>query len=136
MKSKHFYLRFKQPLYVKMFCTYSAIIICIVTVLTLYFISDSKKRLLESNRELVERTGRQALDYIEETGRAADYIYRDLYRSSLELNDLLEYLRREPEEYVEYSLQQYSASADLVYKGIFLFFNEALEAYRQLEKLK
>ena len=63
MKSKHFYLRFKQPLYVKMFCTYSAIIICIVTVLTLYFISDSKKRLLESNRELVERTGRQALDY-------------------------------------------------------------------------
>ena len=136
MKSKHFYLRFKQPLYVKMFCTYSAIIICIVTVLTLYFISDSKKRLLESNRELVERTGRQAFDYIEETGRAADYIYRDLYRSSLELNDLLEYLRREPEEYVEYSLQQYSASADLVYKGIFLFFNEAFEAYQQLEKIE
>ena len=136
MKSKHFYLHFKQPLYVKMFCTYSAIIVCIVTVLTLYFISDSRKRLLESNRELVERTGRQALDYIEDTGRAADYIYRDLYRSPSELNDLLEYLRREPESYIQYSLQQYIASADLVYKGIFRFFNETFEAYRQLEKIE
>lgn len=125
-----------RPLYIKMFCTYTAIIICIVTVLVVYFISDARRRLLESNREGVERIHGQALGYIEDIRRAADYIHKDLYRSSSELNDLLAYFDLEPEAYQEYTLERYSSSGELVYKGIFHFVNEAFEANRRLEKIE
>jgi len=128
----------KRPrqLYFKMFYTYTAIILCIVTVLVIYFISDARKRLLESNREGIERIHAQALGYVEEIRRAADYIHKDLYRSPSELNDLLEYFRLEPEAYQEYTLERYSSSGELVYKGIFRFVNEAFEANQQLEKIE
>ena len=51
----------------------------------------------------------------EDLVRQLDAIAAETRRSRNELVGML----------VEYSLQQYSASADLVYKGIFLFFNEA-----------
>lgn len=125
-----------KRLYHKMFCTYTLIVCCIVTALTLYFISDSRNRLLETNRKELERIHAQALDYIEETGRTADYIHKDLYRSHSELGDLLAYFWLEPEAYQEYSLRRYMASLDLVYKGIFRFLNETFEAYQQLDKIE
>ena len=128
----------KRPkqLYFKMFYTYTVIILCIVAALVIYFISDARKRLLESNQEGIERIHAQALGYVEEIRRAADYIHKDLYRSPSELNDLLEYFRLEPEAYQEYTLERYSSSSELVYKGIFRFVNEAFEANQQLEKIE
>ncbi len=128
----------KRPkqLYFKMFYTYTAIILFIVTALVIYFISDARKRLLESNREGIERIHAQALGYVEEIRRAADYIHKDLYRSPSELSDLLEYFRLEPEAYQEYSLERYSSSSELVYKGIFRFLNETFEANQHLEKIE
>lgn len=125
-----------KRLYHKMFCTYTLIVLCIVTALTLYFISDSRNRLLETNRKELGRISAQALAYIEETGRTADYIHKDLYRSPSELEDLLAYFRLEPGAYQEYSLRRYMASFDLVYKGIFRFLNETFEAYGHLEKME
>ncbi len=125
-----------KQLYFKMFYTYTAIILCIVTALVIYFISDARKRLLESNREEIERIHAQALGYVEDIRRAADYIHKDLYRSPSELNDLLEYFRLEPEAYQEYTLDRYSSSGELVYKGIFRLVNEAFEANQQLEKVE
>lgn len=129
-------MRKSKQLYFKMFCTYTAIILCIVTALVIYFISDARSRLLESNQEEIERIQAQALGYIEDIRRAADFIHKDLYRSPSELNDLLEYFRLEPEEYQEYTLGRYSSSNELVYKGTFRFMNEAFEANGQLEKIE
>lgn len=128
----------KRPrqLYLKMFCTYTAMVLCVVAALVSYFISDARRRLLESNREGTERIHAQALGYIEDIGRAADYIHKDLYRSPAELNDLLAYFSLEPEKYQEYVLERYGSSNELIYKGIFHFVNEAFEANSRLEKIE
>lgn len=125
-----------KQLYLKMFFTYTAIILCIVTALVVWFILDARRRILESNRKEAQRIHVQALDYIEETAQTADFIHKDLYRSPSELSDLMEYFRLNPEEYQEYSLNRYSASGELVYKGIFRFVNETFEANRELEKIE
>ncbi len=128
----------KRPrqLYFKMIYTYAAIVLCIVAALVSYFLSDSRSRLLESNREAMDRICGQTVKYIEEVRRAADYIHKDLFRSPTELRDLLEYFRLTPEKYQEYSLGRYMSSDELIYKGIFYFMNKAFEAYPQLEKIE
>ncbi|MDE6603230.1 MAG: sensor histidine kinase [Lachnospiraceae bacterium] len=128
----------KKPkqLYIRMLCTYTAIILCIVAALVIYFVSDAKRRLLEFNREGIVRIHTQALGYMEEIRQTADFIHKDLYRSPSELNDLLEYFRLEPAAYQEYMLERYSDSNELVYKGIFRFVNETFEANRRLEKME
>ena len=105
----------KKPaqLYFKMFWSYTAIVLCIVSALVVYFISDSKKRVLENNRMAMERINREASDYIRETEEISDYLFQDLYRSETELEDLLAYLKLGPEEYLEYGLDRYSAEDNL-----------------------
>lgn len=83
----------KKPrqLYFKLFWTYTAIVVCIVLVLVLYFMSASQRRNLEANRQAMEQVNRQAAEYVEETEKIADYVFSDLYRSASELEDLLAY---------------------------------------------
>lgn len=124
-----------KQLYSKLFWTYTVIVLCIVAALSIYFISVSRKRILESNMEAMERISESASDYIEETARIADYIHEDLYRSKSELEDLLAYFHLEPEVYQRYYLDRYSAANELVYEGIHNFVTEAFEAYSELKKI-
>lgn len=128
----------KRPaqLYFKMFWSYTAIVVCIVSALVFYFISDSQKRILENNRQAMERINREAADYIEDTESISDYLFQDLYRTETELEDLLAYLSMESEEYLRYGLDRYSAEDNLVYRGIYNFINDAFEAYHNLEKIE
>lgn len=128
----------KKPaqLYFKMFWSYTAIVLCIVSALVVYFISDSKKRVLENNRMAMERINREASDYIRETEEISDYLFQDLYRSETELENLLAYLKLGPEEYLEYGLDRYSAEDNLVYRGIYNFINDAFEGYGALESIE
>lgn len=128
----------KRPkqLYMKMFRTYTAMVLGIVAALVLYFMSATRGRLLENGREELERVSGEALAYVEQVGQIADYLHRDLYRSPSELEDLLQYFRLGPEEYQQYTLGRYIGSEELVYKGTFYFMNEAFEAYPQLEKIE
>ena len=128
----------KRPaqLYYKMFCSYTAIVLCIVSALVAYFISDSKKRVLENNLQAMERINREAAEYIEDTEGVSDYLFQDLYRSETELEDLLAYLRMETEEYLEYGLDRYSSEDNLAYQGIYDFINDAFEGYRNLESVE
>lgn len=128
----------KKPaqLYFKMFWSYTAIVLCIVSALVVYFVSDSKKRVLENNRMAMERINREASDYIRETEEISDYLFQDLYRSETELEDLLAYLKLGPEEYLEYGLDRYSAEDNLVYRGIYNFINDAFEGYGALESVE
>lgn len=128
----------KRPrqLYYKMLHTYAALILCIVTALVAYFISDSRSRLLESNQKDLKRICEQASRYIEDIRQAADYIHKDLYRSPSELNDLIEYFRLEADDYQEYSLGRHISSGEQLYKGIFYFMNREFEAYQKLKKIE
>ncbi len=125
----------KKPaqLYFKMFWSYTAIVLCIVSALVVYFISDSRKRILENNRQAMERINREAAEYIEETEKTSDYLFQDLYRTETELEDLLAYLSLGPEEYLKYGLDRYSAEDNLAYRGIYDFINDAFEGYGNLE---
>ena len=105
----------KKPaqLYFKMFWSYTAIVLCIVSVLVIYFISDSKKRILENNRQAMERINREAAEYIEETEKTSDYLFQDLYRTETELEDLEPYLKlikeNEPDVVPMYLTKDYTA---------------------------
>lgn len=129
-KKKH------RHLYFKLFWTDTIIALFIVTMLTIYFVYISRRHTLESHQEEMERIAEGAVQYIEDTQETADYLYQDLYRSSSELEDLLAYLRLQPEEYQNWSLDRYSASSSLMYKGIYNFITEAFEAYKKLEKVE
>lgn len=128
----------KKPaqLYFKMFWSYTAIVLCIVSALVVYFISDSKKRILENNRQAMERINREAAEYIEETEETSDYLFQDLYRTETELEDLLAYLSLESEEYLKYGLDRYSTEDNLAYRGIYDFINDAFEGYGNLESIE
>lgn len=91
----------KKPrqLYLKLFWTYTVIVLCIVLALTIYFISVSRKHMLEANIEEMERMNQACITYIDETEGIADYIYKDLYRSKSKLEDLMQYLKLEPDAY-------------------------------------
>lgn len=128
----------KKPrqLYLKLFWTYTVIVLCIVLALTIYFISVSRKHVLEANIEEMERMNQACITYIDETEGIADYIYKDLYRSKSKLEDLLQYLKLEPDAYEEYCLNRYAATSDLVYEGIINFLTEAFDAYPELEQVE
>ena len=128
----------KRPkqLYLKMFRTYTVMVIGIVAALVIYFITSTRNRLLENGREELERISGEALACAEEVEQTADYLHRELYRSPSELEDLLQYFRLGPEAYQQYSLERYISSKELVYKGTFYFMNEAFEAYTRLEKIE
>lgn len=125
-----------RQLYFKLFWTYTAIVLCIVTALMLYFISSVKQRTLETAEGEMKRNFQDAEDYLYEIEKTADNIHKDLYRSSSELDDLLAYFHMEPEAYQRFCLDRYSAAQGIVYRGIYNFLNEAFELYDQLEKVE
>lgn len=84
-----------------------------------------EKQTAGVEREETERISGEALYYLEEISQIADFLHRDLYRSSSELEDLLQYFRMKPEEYQKYVLGRYISSEELIYKGTFYFMNEA-----------
>lgn len=128
----------KKPrqLYLKLFWTYTVIVLCIVLALTFYFLIVARKHVLETNMEEMERMNQACITYIDETEGIADYLYKDLYRSKSKLEDLLQYLKLEPDAYEEYYLNRYAATSDLVYEGIINFLTEAFDAYPELEQVE
>lgn len=121
--------RSSKQLYNKLFFTYTAVLVCIVTVLVFYFISNIKSRTLETNLEYMHMMSDEALKYMEYSSNIADYLQEDLYQSEMELNDLLHYLQDEPEEYQKYRLDTFMKSGVSNYKGIDDFAEDAFEAY-------
>lgn len=125
-----------RQLYSKLFWTYTVIVLVIVSALTVYFITVSRKNVLESNREERERINTSCADYIDEMSKRADYFYKDLYRSRSKLDDLLAYMELDSEAYQRYYLDRYSETGDLVYEGILDFLAKAFEACDELEKVE
>lgn len=125
-----------RQLYFKLFCTYIAIAFFIVLSLTVYFISALVRDTLRSRQESAQQAVREAAALIRTDKEAADSMFEELYRDEQELRDVTAFLNLEPDEYQEYTLDEYSESNSLQYRGMDLFITRAFEVYPDLESIE
>ena len=101
-----------KQLYNKLLYIDTAILVCAISVLIIYFFTSTKNRFLEQNMDYTEMMSESASSYLEETSEIAEYIHENLYKSNMELNDVLHYITSEPSEYQKYRLDTYSENRD------------------------
>lgn len=119
-------------LYHKLFFIDTAILVCAIAALSIFFFNSTRRRFLEQSLTYTEMMSESAASYLEETSDIAEYIHEDLYNSSMELNDALHYLTDEPAVYQQYRLDTYIENTIREYKGIEKFFLDAYQAYSSL----
>lgn len=124
-----------RQLYRKLLYIYTTCIACVVLALTVYFWNSTRNRYLERNREYIEMMHQEAAEYLNSCGGISDYLHEELYKSNMEMNDLLHYLTDDPEEYQKYRLDTYSQYKFPEYNGIEDFSATAFEAYPSLKRL-
>lgn len=128
----------KKPrqLYYKLFWSYIMIAFFIVLSLIVYFISALVRNTLRNRQETSQRICEEAADYVKADIDAVNYLYSELYREDQELRDVMAFLNLAPDEYQEYSLNEYAESNSPQYRGMRLFVTRAFEAYPQMESVE
>lgn len=124
-----------KQLYNKLLFLYTAVVVCVVLALMLYFLNSTRRRYLEQNQEYMQLMHKEAVNYIDNCARTAGYLHEGLYNSNMEMNDLLHYLEDTPEGYQQYRLDTYAQYELLEYKGIEDFADTAFEGYPALKNL-
>lgn len=127
--------RGSKRLYSKLLCIYTAILVCAISALVIYFYTSTKNRFLEQNLDYTEMMSESAQSYLEDTSDIAEYIHEDLYKSGMELKDVLHYMSDEPQDYLRYRLNVYSENKNVEYKGIDKFLLDAFQAYSSLNHI-
>lgn len=125
-----------KPLFHKLFYRYSAIIICIVLALVIYFISAIRSNILTTNLNYMDMMTENAVSYIEESAQTVDYIHANLYQSSSIMEDMLQYFRLGDEEYQKYRLNSYIATPSGSYKSSDDFIEDMMQAYSDIESIE
>lgn len=126
----------KRPLFQKLFYRYTAILICIVAVLVIYFISETRAGILDTNMDYMKMMNEKSADYLDQSAEDTRHILSDLYQSAEVLNDLLNYMRLGEEEYQKYRLDQYMASSSLVYEGFDDYMEKVMQSYPSIEHIE
>ena len=108
-----------KQLYFRMFWGYTTIVFLVVSALVIYFLSVAGGKALKANTDARDQVCRDARDYLEETGQQADYVYKALYGSKRELDDLIAYFQLDKEEYQKYCLDKYMSTDELEYQNIY-----------------
>ncbi len=124
-----------KRLYSKLSYIYTAILVCAISILVFYFYRSTKNRVLEQNMSYTSMLCESVQSYLEDTSDMADYIHSDLYKSDMELWDVLHYMSDEVPDYLRYRLNIYSENKNAEYKGIDKFFLDAFQAYRSLNHI-
>lgn len=124
-----------KQLYNKLLFIYTAVIFCVVLAMMIYFWNSLRNRYLENNLERMQRMHEDAVEYIEDCADVSDYLHEELYKSDMEMKDLIHYLTDAPEDYQKYRLDAYSRNYLLDYKGIEDFSATAFDAYPALKRL-
>lgn len=121
-----------KQLYNKLLFIDTAILVCAISILVAYFFTSTKNRFLEQNLDYTEMMSESAASYLEDTSDIAEYIHENLYKSKMELNDVLHYMTDDPSDYLRYRLDTYIESKNSEYEGIEKFFLNAYQAYSSL----
>jgi two-component system sensor histidine kinase YesM len=124
-----------KQLYHKLFFIYTAILVCAISALVIFFLNSTKNRFLEQSLSYTEMMSESAVSYLEDTSDIAEYIHEDLYNSGMELSDALHYMTDEPDVYLQHRLDTYIANKTREYKGIEHFFQDAFQAYGGLNRI-
>lgn len=124
-----------KQLYNKLFFIYTVILMCAISALVIYFFTSTKNRFLEQNLNYTEMMNESAASYLEESSDIAEYIHEDLYKSNMELKDVLHYLTDDPSDYLNYRLDTYSENKSSEYRGTEKFFLDAFQAYGSLNHI-
>ena len=124
-----------KQLYNKLLYIYTAVIACVVLALMLYFWNSTRNSYLERNQEYIQMVQKEAVEYINDCRDISTYLHEELYKSNMEMNDLLHYLTDDAEQYQQYRLDTYSQYKQLYYIGIEDFSATAFEAYPSLKRL-
>ncbi len=125
----------QKQLYHKLFFIYTAILVCAISALVIYFFNSTRNRFLEQSLSYTEMMSETAVSYLEDTSDIAEYIHNDLYNSNMELNDVLHYMTDEPDLYQQYRLDIYIENKLNEYEGIENFFMDAFQAYGSLNHI-
>lgn len=126
----------KQTLYYKQFWISTGIVGIVICILMLYFFASLRQNYFESRKAEAEKVYIEVSNIIQENKNVADYLYRDLYRSRQELDDLIAYLSLEPENYWQFRLDLYSKSNLNKYRSMETFLDSAFEASENLKKVE
>lgn len=129
------YIKGSKQLYNKLLFIYTFILVCAISALVTYFYTSTKNRFLEQNLNYTEMMSESAASYLEESSEIAEYIHEDLYKSNMELNDMLHYMTEEPSDYQQYRLNVYSGNKTSEYRGVEKFFLDAFQAYSSLNQI-
>lgn len=124
-----------RQLYKKLLYICSAVIVGVVLILMIYFISSTKLRIAENNREYVRMLSEDAANYIKDASDNVDYIVTDLYRTTTELEDLIHYFQDDEETYLKYRLGRYIDSGLLDYTGTDDFVENIFDANATVKKV-
>lgn len=128
--------RSPRHLFHKLFITYSLVLILVVGVLIGYFVSSSRRRVLETNQDYAGKLCGEAVLRVNRASSDADYLHRALYSGNQELDDVLNYLRYAPEEYLERHLDAYAASNILDNKDMFSYAENAFNMYTDIQQIE
>ncbi len=121
-----------RQLYNKLLLIYTFILLCVISALVIYFYSSTKNRFLEQNLRYTKMMSESAATYLGDCSDTAEYIHQDLYKSNMELRDVLHYLTDEPSAYLQYRLNTFIENKNSEYEGIERFFVDAFQAYSSL----
>lgn len=86
-----------KQLYNKLLFIYTAVIVCVVLALMFYFWNSTRNSYLERNQEYLHRMHEEAVEYVNDCRDISTYLHEELYKSNMEMNDLLHYLTDAPE---------------------------------------
>lgn len=128
-------MKSSRQLYKKLLFLYTAILVCVVLALVIYFYTSTKNRFLEQRLNYTGMMNESAAAYLEECRDIAEYIHEDLYKSGMELSDVLRYLTEEPWDYQRHRLDIYIENKLKEYKGTEKFFADAFQAYQSLNHI-
>lgn len=121
-----------KQLFTKLFYRYTAMLVCIVLALAVYFISSTRSRILETNLHYRDLMEEEASAYVEECSQTTGYILSELYQSSDILTDLLAYFKNSSQDYQKYRLDTYMSLPSLVYEGFDDYAEKALQSYPEI----
>lgn len=128
-------IKASKQLYNKLLMTYTAIIAGVVLVLVVYFLFSMRGRILETNLDYTKMMQEEAVGYLEETADIASGLHEELYRTDMEISDVLHYLQDDEEEYRKYRLNKYAETKINEYRGIETFVGTAFELHKTLKRI-
>lgn len=134
-KIKGIEMKGSKQLYTKLFFIYTSVIVSVVVALMVYFIGSTRSRYLENNKQYLGKMQDEIVEYMENCEGIANFLHGELYKSDMEMNDMVHYLQDSPEEYQKYRLDAYTAYQLGIYRGAEAYITGGFDAFESIKRV-